>query len=577
MAVSFQLAKLRLFDGTIIEPPLDGMTVFTGPNNSGKSVLLRELVTAIHHHPYGQEQQRYWVDSVEIHQSGERDEVLAWLRGRGIEPRFQRSTGRLMMPGQSDHEAPNMDVEQFLAFWEAGRVNAISYLLLNDQWTEQRLGNQSDAQVWDQSRPPSHPSQLLWEDKEAHQRFSKLFESSFGQPIAINRYIQQIRLQIGSPGVEDTAPPASAQLREAYEALPLLQEQGDGMRAFTNILLHALVRPAPIIVIDEPEAFLHPPQARLLGRYLALHTPSPCQVFVATHSVDFLSGVMEGNSILRRTSPKGLSLARISRAGEEISARNLTSADVTKLLDTPLLRYSNIVSGLFHDGVILCEAEGDCHFYAATIDALRESGQHENLTLLHVNGKARLADAAHKLRSCGIPTAIVADLDYLNDDAKIKEALKLLGGDWQDVSGDMSCLRENLSSSVTARPAAEIKREIVRIIGNARGRETLAKSQVDQIAELMRTADGWKSLKVSGITALTGEAHGAVKRVLAYLARLGVFLVPVGELECWVREVPSGRKGAWLDRVFDDGHHERPSAELRDFINAIIRYSSAVR
>ncbi|MFF6908652.1 ATP-dependent endonuclease [Streptomyces sp. NPDC012389] len=576
MAVSFHLTELRLNEGTIIEPPLDGMTVFTGPNNSGKSALLRELVAAIHHHPHGNGQQAHWVNSIQIQQSGDGEDLLAWLKERGREPRFNHSSGRSFIPGLSDHDQPGMDIDQFLSAWVNGLVNSISYLLVNDQWTEQRLGNQTDSHVWDQSRPPSHPSQLLWEDKEAHLKFSDLFERAFGQPIAINRYTPQIRLQIGSTGMEDTAPPAGPQLREAYAALPLLQEQGDGMRAFTNILLHTLVRPAPIIVIDEPEAFLHPPQARLLGRYLALHTPSPCQVFVATHSVDFLNGVLEGNALLRKASPKDLSLARISRTDNEISAKTLNAESVRDILDTPLLRHSNIVSGLFHDGVILCEAEGDCHFYAATIDALRTSGQHENVTLLHVNGKSRLADAAHKLRACGIPTAITADLDYLNDEGKLKEALMLLGGNWQDIEADMDCLRKQVSSSVTARPAAEVKKEIATIIGNARGRETLSKFQMEQITELLKTADGWKSLKVAGISALTGDAHGAAKRVLEYLARLGVFLVPVGELECWVREVPSGRKSAWLTRVFEEGHHERPSAELRDFTNATITYLSAV-
>lgn len=164
--------------------------------------------------------------------------------------------------------------------------------------------------------------------------------------------------------------------------------------------------------------------------------------------------------MLRKSSPKGLSLARISRKENEISAKTLNSESVRDILDNPLLRYSNIVSGLFHDGVILCEAEGDCHFYAATIDALRKSGQHENVTLLHVNGKARLADAAHKLRTCGIPTAIIADLDYLNDENKLKEAVLLLGGDWNDIDAEMDYLRKHVSSSVTARPAAEVKRRL---------------------------------------------------------------------------------------------------------------------
>lgn len=51
--------------------------------------------------------------------------------------------------------------------------------------------------------------------------------------------------------------------------LPELQDQGDGMRSFASILLDTFTSDHTITLIDEPEAFLHPPQARLLGKMLA--------------------------------------------------------------------------------------------------------------------------------------------------------------------------------------------------------------------------------------------------------------------------------------------------------------------
>ncbi|MFE2147485.1 hypothetical protein ACFXA3_38140 [Streptomyces sp. NPDC059456] len=43
MAVSFAVSEITLIDGTVVAPPENGMTLFIGPNNSGKSALLREL------------------------------------------------------------------------------------------------------------------------------------------------------------------------------------------------------------------------------------------------------------------------------------------------------------------------------------------------------------------------------------------------------------------------------------------------------------------------------------------------------------------------------------------------------
>lgn len=572
MPVSFGLTKLRLHDGTVVEPPSDGMTIFTGPNNSGKSALLRELVSALHHHPGNAGQKTHWVDSLEINRDGTSEELLTWLKERGHETRWHRPTGRTYLTPRLNQEDNGVDVDELRSAWTSGYFHSISYLLVSDQWTDQRLQDQTTSHFWDQARPPNHPTQRLWEDLDTHSRFSDLFKNAFGMPLSINRYVPSIQLQIGSTGMPDTAPPASPELREAYNSLPRLAEQGDGMRAFTNLLLHTLVRPAPIIVIDEPEAFLHPPQARLLGKYLVLHTPSPCQVFVATHSADFLSGVLEGNAANQKASHKALSLARISRAGDTITARTLKSENVTEILDTPLLRYSNIVSGLFHDGVVLCEAEGDCHFYAATIDTLRADSRSFNLTFLHVNGKARLADAAHKLRTCGIPTAIVADFDFLNDGTKIRQAMGLLGGNWEEVREDVKTLQGYASSSIVTKPASDIKKEIIAAIGNPRGKETLSQSTIDQITKSLAATSGWKFLKNSGLAALSGEPHNAAARLLAYFAQLGLFLVPVGELECWVREVPSSNKGAWLTRVFEERLHERPNADLRVFSNAITSF-----
>ena len=72
------------------------------------------------------------------------------------------------------------------------------------------------------------------------------------------------------------------------EKLDLLHEQGDGMRSFILVLINAIISNYSIVFIDEPEAFLHPPQAQLLGKILSKDLPLERQLFLATHSEDFL-------------------------------------------------------------------------------------------------------------------------------------------------------------------------------------------------------------------------------------------------------------------------------------------------
>ncbi|MFE2718961.1 AAA family ATPase [Streptomyces mirabilis] len=567
--VTFGIQKIHLVDGTTIEPPLSGMTVFTGPNNTGKSLLLRELVTAVH----APQDNPRWVTGVELQRSGSGAEFIEWLADRGVRSVHNTQSNRAFLPNRfTSSDDYGVAVEGVMANWESGSLGQIAHFLYSDQWTHNRLGNESDSQQWDWGRPAAHPSQVLWESRDALDRFSKLFEQAFGSQITINRYVPAIRLQLGSIAVLETPPPPSREVMEAFARLPYLNEQGDGVKAFANILLAALVRPAPVIVIDEPEAFLHPPQVRLLARHLTQYAPADCQVFVATHSADFLSGALEGSATTSASGPRDLALVRISRTDTSQAAQTLSAASVREVLDTPLLRYSNIISGVFHDGVILCEAEGDCQFYAATTDVERSDGSYDNHVFLHVNGKARLTDAVQKLRACGVPTAAVADLDFLNDSGLVKKALEHLGGNWNDIENDVTLVQGEASSTAITTIAREIKIKINDIIKNPAGNSVLTRQQVDQIGEVLKTANGWKSIKRSGVRAFEGDAYNAALRLIAYFEALGLFLVPVGELESWVREVPRGKKTTWLTRVFAEGWHLKPTADLLEFCSRIRGY-----
>jgi predicted ATPase len=69
------------------------------------------------------------------------------------------------------------------------------------------------------------------------------------------------------------------------------------MRSFATVLLYVLAADNHSIqFLDEPEAFLHPPQARLLGEYIARERRSKSQLFIATHSTDILDGLMAGGT-----------------------------------------------------------------------------------------------------------------------------------------------------------------------------------------------------------------------------------------------------------------------------------------
>ncbi|MFI8344048.1 AAA family ATPase [Streptomyces sp. NPDC085639] len=574
MPVSYAVSQIGLVGGVTIAPPSNGMTLFIGPNNCGKSLLLKELESQIGRSTTDDYR---WVQQggVRCAREGTGAEFLQWLTDRGIR-RWSPSAGEPAQyrtsPGQS------MPENVLAEWWERDRVENFLGLLTSAQWTDTRLQVASEDGIWDPIAPGNTPIQQLCEDRALETAFSALMEQAFDEPVVVDRYGgQTITLRVGKPGVTEVPPPSTPEVIAAFRALPLVREQGDGFKAFTQILLHTMVRPTPVVIIDEPEAFLHPPQARLLGRMLA-SMQGPSQVFVATHSADFLAGVLDAET------DRDLALVRLDRSTPVPSAKVLEPGTVRELLRTPLLRYSNIVSGLFHDRVVLCESEGDCQFYAATFDVTKGGS---NTHFLHTNGKVRLADTARRLRECGIPTAVIADLDLLDDKTVARRAFEALNArraDLQGLASDVRILNEYTGRDVKTITIKAFRETIGTLLAKKRGEWALPAHVAAEVKKLIASSSGWDDLKLSGLRHLagSGNAHTAAKRLVTASAGLGLFLVPCGELESWVPDVPRGDKQRWLTEVFESPEdpeerepwYSQPSQELRDFCRDIRTYLS---
>ncbi|MGW6857782.1 ATP-dependent nuclease [Streptomyces xanthophaeus] len=570
MAISFGVKELTLAGGTTLRPPRDGMTVFFGPNNSGKSVLLREVGTrlsgAIDSTPR-------WVTNLERFQSGSGEDLVRWLDDNGHAATPHPQGGSVLYSlGLRGRTQTTKDA--LTAAWENGQYSGFGGLLMTQEFTETRLENRTASTNWDRDQPPSDAVQVIVESRSLQDRLSDLMHRAFKVPIALNREGANFTLRIGKIDLPEGEHPLSPEVRRAYSLLPEVREQGDGLRSFTNLLLATMLRPTPVIVIDEPEAFLHPPQARLLGRILAEETPSPCQVFVATHSVDFLAGVLEADS-------KPVSLVRLDRSTGTPQPRVLPEEELQAILNTPLLRYSNIISGLFHDAVVLCEGAGDAQFYAATFDVIRGSDPHNNIVFLHTGGKEPLADAARRLRQCGIPVAVVTDLDLFNSEYHTRRAFENLGEQWDPAAAsDFSLLTKATAGKAPLPTRDAFLQDLSATLVNLGDAEQLTAFHVEKIKALLKVPTGWRTLKKSGVDNLDHDgplanpaAYEATQRLLARAAAIGLFPMPDGELESWVPAIPRKEKAEWHRQVFaENGPYKHPSGDLRRFCTQITDY-----
>ena len=171
-----------------------------------------------------------------------------------------------------------------------------------------------------------------------------------------------------------------------------------------------LRQPSLSLLLDEPEAFLHPPQARLLGEIIATEKAPHAQLFLATHSPDVLQGLIN-------VAPEHLRILRMQRDGDVNRIKELNKELVKKISYDPIMRYTSVLSGVFHERVIICEVRRRLHvLYSSILDLPDVHGDtHPDVLFVHANGKHRMATLAETLVALDVPVDIVADIDVLND------------------------------------------------------------------------------------------------------------------------------------------------------------------
>lgn len=153
---------------------------------------------------------------------------------------------------------------------------------------------------------------------------------------------------------------------DILEQYPQIHNQGDGIRSFTGILLNLIIEHHKIFLIDEPESFLHPPQARIMGHTIGSLLSDKQQAFISTHSPEILKGLLE-------TCPNRIKIVRITRNDNTNHFSILNNDEFNLLWKDPLLRHSEIMSSIFHKNVVLCESDSDCRLYSIIDSYIKET------------------------------------------------------------------------------------------------------------------------------------------------------------------------------------------------------------
>ena len=224
---------------------------------------------------------------------------------------------------------------------------------------------------------------------------------------------------------------ASVEYLMELDKLPRLDEAGDGIRSYVGLWLEANCGAHPVLFIDEPEAFLHPPQIRRLAAILAKSAEDKQrQIIIATHSSDVLRGALDASS--------NVTVCRLTRTANVNHGRLLSSTEIRKLWSKPLLKSVAALDGVFHQGVVVCEADADARFYEAVLRSIELRRQVERppaYHFIHGGGKGELATLASAYRALHVPVAVIADIDILRNKPEFEKLFASLGGDFETIQG----------------------------------------------------------------------------------------------------------------------------------------------
>jgi ABC-type cobalamin/Fe3+-siderophores transport system ATPase subunit len=417
------ISWLKLKSGSSLDAaPLEfypkAVTIFIGPNNSGKSHALQEIFS--------------YCQSGQIHQDSA---IISGIEFAGVEaelaeqaleniavplgPRETCPPGQIAIIGPRGRELVSRDnllsairdpSSLPLKTWFAQMYLARKVLSLTGQT---RLNLTSDQQAEELSHRAEKSFGKLFRDDALREKLRNVVHQALGLNLVVDpTRLGYFRLKFAREApisVEFERALTDASIAYYHEATPIAQAS-DGVKAFVGILAEIFAGNPEVLLIDEPEAFLHPSLSFSLGNQIASSIAATRKrIFVATHSPQFLMGCIQSGvaiDVVRLTFQKGKPTARI-----------LSSDQLVSLMRNPLLRSTGVLGAAFYESAVVTESDSDRAFYQEINERLlRQSGRGiPNCVFINAQNKQTVPIVLDMLRKLGIPSAGIYDIDLIKD------------------------------------------------------------------------------------------------------------------------------------------------------------------
>lgn len=534
------LKKLKLKFGSApssqaLEVDLTPVTIFIGPNNSGKSKLLAEIKNYV-------EQDQKVKQSVvleDIELSGKKDigqvsEIINDLMS-GIN---QMASGGLITIGAPQKRTFNIQKAELEKSLLDSNVNPRVYCQYYLQFRmlnldgKTRLGLVDKGKAGNLQIPPKTSADSLFRNDVERLKLRKIIHEALGIYFCIDPTdlgFLKVSFSSRAPrnpkeerGLHDDA---VSFFKNASDA----SQVSDGVKAFTGVLMEIIAGDPELILIDEPEAFLHPSLSFKLGKEIALNGKgSSKNIFISTHSQDFLRGCIQAGI--------PINIIRLTYKNKVPTARLMSNESLAYFMQSPLLRSAGVVSALFYESVIVTESDSDRVFYQEINERILQFKPQwgiQNCLFINAQNKQTVSEILKLLRQLGIPSAGIVDVDFIKDKGKPFQK-------FMDSLFIPELQHDTMSTS---------------------------RSKIWSLVQIIQK-DNQKDLKRDGgVNILSDSDREAAMNFINEFAKYGLFIIPGGELECWLKHLgASGHGSKWIPNIFekmgddpDSSNYVRPS------------------
>lgn len=553
---SLSIEKIKFNDGIPIEFQNDDIVLLVGANNVGKSRTLKDLKDDLN----DSSKSKVIVDEVVYKSSN--------LSGSQLREYFEKN----FIKDSWGNYNVLIDENQSQCFNDSSFIDIITEekpfykVLFSFLSTESRL-NITRPIAFNTTVDNRSLSiiKALENDSEAIESLNEVLQMGFEKAIDVyEEYLEGTvvkKYKIGK--CQEIVDAINSNRRDNLNMLKEMEDlhsQGDGIRSAIAILASLIVNTHSLFLIDEPETFMHPPQARLLGKNIvALSKQKQC--FISTHSIDFIKGVLEADS-------SRVKIIKIDRIENDNKFSLVDNGSIAEIANDKNLKYTNILDGLFYNQLVMCENESDCKFYSAILENL-DLTIYQNTLFCAVGGKDQFKKVVPLLKELNIQYSIIADVDLINNRGDLKQLVNTIEADcYKQIETDHTKFIEEFEKGMNSQVKTQetIKNEINQLFSTD---TYMPDSIAKNIKDILKNISSFKLLKSGGKDILPqGDCVSLFNQIKEFLKEHKVFILECGEIERFVPDV-SGHGNLWVEKTFTK--YEDISEEVYDKAKLFIK------